>query len=350
MPTPVLVPGPLSRPVSRVPAAAGALLSLLAGLSGCSEEGQSSGGGAGGSGGDTGVAQDLSVSFEGVTVAPGEEQTRCVIKKLPNDHALHFDRIETTLGPGSHHLILYRVTGTEEKPTPYDCEPFTDLLDTETSVPLMIAQQKKDGLELPPGIGIPLDAGQLVRIEMHYINTTSSPVEIQAKATFHEMVEADLMAEADFLFFSNADVKIPPLSEHTAGPQFLAVPPELDGVKFLSFTGHVHRLGTGFTIAAADGPDGPDTMVYDPEGFSWSEPPTVRHDPPVTLPPGGGFRFSCSWNNTTPNEITFGDSANDEMCLFWTYYHPSKGPIACAHSEIVGDFCCPSSPICAMLP
>ena len=39
------------------------------------------------------------------------------------------------------------------------------------------------------------------------------------------------------------------------------------------------------------------------------------------IPDGGGFRFTCSWNNTSDTTVRFGESAEDEMCFFWAYYY-----------------------------
>ena len=152
---------------------------------------------------------------------------------------------------------------------------------------------------------------------------------------------------------ANADIKIAPQSAATLGPQFIPLPSVLDGVKFFGFTGHQHRLGTGVKVASSTGKTGTDTVVHDPPAYTWSEPPTEYKDPPVTLPPGGGFRFTCSWQNTTSDQVGFGESANDEMCVFWTYYYPSKGAMTCSHTDMIGggyDFCCPGDPICGQLP
>jgi hypothetical protein len=78
----------------------------------------------------------------------------------------------------------------------------------------------------------------------------------------------------------------------------------------------------------------------------------VYADPPFEIPAGGGFRFTCEWNNTSGQSVGFGESANDEMCFFWAYYYPSQGAFVCAHTDqIPGGFnlCCPGSPLCSML-
>ena len=93
-------------------------------------------------------------------------------------------------------------------------------------------------------------------------------------------------------------------------------------------------------------------MVYDVPGWQWSEPKTEVFETPFTVPDNGGFQFTCSWNNTTGEEISFGESANAEMCFFWAYYYPSKGARVCFHTSRIGgvgggDLCCPGDALCA---
>jgi hypothetical protein len=296
---------------------------------------------------------EFSVTFAAQMVNPGEEGTRCIEKRLTNKEAMYVNQIRNTLNSGSHHLIVYRTTTTEEKLTPFDCEPFTNLLKPESGIPLMITQTKDDLLELPEGVGFSMEPGQMVRLEMHYINPTSSPIEVKATSTFYKMPEAEFKYEADFAMFANTAIDVPPLSQVTTDPLFLALPPQLETAKFFAFTGHVHEMGTSFKISTATTKDGPDTVIYDPQGFVWSEPPTEYFNPPIELPAGGGFRFQCAWNNTTPEPKTFGESAKNEMCLFYSYYYPAKGAVSCAYTDKLNggtSFCCPGSDICSLLP
>ena len=42
------------------------------------------------------------------------------------------------------------------------------------------------------------------------------------------------------------------------------------------------------------------------------------------VPKDGGFLLRCAWNNTSDSELTWGESARQEMCFFWGYYYPRK--------------------------
>ncbi len=294
-----------------------------------------------------------SVEFGPVTVAPGKENTQCVVLRLNNPALLHVGQIHNELSDGSHHLIVYRTNDTVEKLTPFDCQPFADTLKPEKGSPLMITQKHDEVLTLPKGVAFTLQPTQMVRLEMHYINPNSADVQIRAKSTFTAILDSEFKDEADFLFLGNPDIKIPAYSKQTLGPTYLGLPnANLAGVNVFGITGHTHQHGTNVSVSLADSKSGPDKVLYDVPNWQWSEPATVYQDPPVVIPAGGGFRFTCAWNNTSNTEVTFGESANDEMCFFWAYYYPSKGAFVCAHTDKVPggfDVCCPGSPLCSQL-
>lgn len=298
-----------------------------------------------------GPVQTYSVSFPSLTVDPGVEKTQCVVLNLHNPTEIHVGQIHNLLSDASHHMIVYRVADTVEQPTPFDCEPFVETLDPSKGAPLMITQKKDELLDLPSGVAYTLNANQMVRLEMHYINATSQPLQLSGSSTM--ITSHTYHDEANFLFIGDPDIKIQPNSTFTLGPIFFNVDPSNFGnANFFAFTGHEHRFGTNVKIQAASGPgDTSGAMVYDVPNWTWSEPATVFHDPPVQVPPGGGFNFTCDWNNTSSNTVKFGESANNEMCFFWAYYYPSTGAYVCMHTTYQGghDFCCPGSIECALI-
>ena len=291
-----------------------------------------------------------SLSFGPASVGPGEESTKCVVKRLANPTSMHVGTVHNVLGDGSHHLIVYRVNDTVEQPTPFDCKPFTDTLDPTKGSTLMISQKKDDALILPEGVAYTLAAGQMVRLEMHYINPKATAITTQATTTFIPIEDAKFKDEADFLFIGTPDIKLAPKEEKTIGPMHIKLPAEYNDVTFFAITGHEHQYGTNVVVSTGTDKTDPGTSVYDVKGWLWSEPATVQKN--FKLPAGGGFNFSCSYKNTSNGDIKFGESANDEMCFFWAYYYPSKGGAkVCVHSETPPlpasgvDACCPADNI-----
>lgn len=290
------------------------------------------------------------VEFPAVAVQPGAENTQCVVKRLGNDEIIRVHQIHNVLPTGSHHLIVYRTADTEEKPTPYDCVPFVDALDPSKGSTVMVTQKHDETLTLPEGVAFSMPAGQMVRLEMHYINTTAEEIQVSAKSTFITIPAKDYKDEADFLFIGTPDIDIAAHSKSTLGPTFFGLPDDLLNAKFFGITGHTHQWGTNVTVAAAESVDGPDKPVYDVPGWLWSEPATVMHKPPFSISKGGGFRFTCEYNNLSDQHVGFGESATDEMCFFWAYYYPSQGAYVCVHTNKIGggyDLCCPGNSLCS---
>ena len=95
----------------------------------------------------------------------------------------------------------------------------------------------------------------------------------------------------------------------------------------------------GLVIAPFDGETGEVGEVF----FSnddWHTPMITQYDPPMVVPAGQGFEWTCEWNNTTDNEVVYGNESTDEMCNMAVVFRPVEGMISMsAACEVVE---CPS--------
>ncbi|HTM20747.1 MAG TPA: hypothetical protein VL172_09575 [Kofleriaceae bacterium] len=300
-------------------------------------------------------AESYSVTWH-KTVPAMSERVECVVKPLGNgDVPVHINRIENSLGGVSHHLIVYKAAaGTAEQDEPAPCDSIENLINEEQGQPLMITQRTLEDLELPEGIAFEMPADQMIRLELHYVNTTEAPIDVTVTSTFFPIADADHVADADLLFVGSPDMEIPPMSTYTLGPLWTPYDWELADSKIFGITGHTHQWGTNVYVEVTDTENGPGTPIYDLPFFDNAEPETLKLDPPVTLAQGGGFRFQCDWANQSGQWVTFGETVDDEMCFFWAYYYPSKGPRTCFHSDKAGsggpiDVCCPGHQLCNLI-
>jgi hypothetical protein len=296
-------------------------------------------------------AGSYTIDWGPLTIQPGDEDTKCVTKRLGNPEPLKAHTIRNVLGDVSHHFIVYKVADTTERPDPYPCTPFVDTLNPASGAPLMITQKFEETLTLPDGVAFVLDADQMIRLELHYINTGDAPAEAHPTATFSPIPEAEFENAADILFMGDIDVDVPAMSTATLGPTYIPMPGDLAGSSFFAITGHEHRWGTNVVVDTAMNQTTVVDTVYDLPNFDWDEPETVRFDPPFAVPSGGGFRITCEWNNTSGQSASFGESATDEMCFFWSYYFPSQGPRICFQTDQFGGMtgCCPGHPACGFI-
>jgi hypothetical protein len=294
--------------------------------------------------------QPLVLEWGPITVAPGEQGVKCVVVRLGNQVPLKIHEIHNVLGNVSHHFIVYKTPETEERPDPYPCQSLQNLIDPANGLPLMITQKYEETLTLPAGVGFEFEANQMIRLELHYLNASDQPLDVKVVSTFTPMSSAEFEHAADFLFVGNPDIEIPPGQSVTL-ETYMPVFADFFDVNFFGFTGHQHRWGTNVYVAVAESEQGPDIAVYDLPDFNWDEPETVYHDPPIVMPEGGGFRFTCEWQNLGTTTARFGEKVDDEMCFFWTYYYPARLPKTCFHTDQVGsiDVCCPGHPYCNLI-
>jgi hypothetical protein len=299
-----------------------------------------------------------SLQWGPVNVAANVEDTQCIWLTLPNADAIKVHEIHDTISTGSHHMIIYKDDmDTTEQTTPMDCQPFTGALNTTGNIePLAITQKPDDDIVLPATVAYTFSPNQMIKIELHYINTSDSAEDIMGNVTFTAADASTIQNEAGLLFTGSPDVDVMPNTTTTLH-QFFAVPPEIDlsASHIFAITGHEHHLGTGVEVGVGTTSTPPFTTVYNhaAPNFSWSDPATDEQSPDFSIPAGGGFDFTCTWVNQTASEVKFGESANDEMCFFWAYYWPAPSSEVCIHTDQDGgqNLCCPSSnSLCALLP
>jgi len=291
------------------------------------------------------------ISWGSVSVASGDESTQCVVVQLPNTTAIQVHQIHTTTSTATHHVILYRDNDPAAvvQSTPAPCQPFTGALNPSGMIgPVMITQKQDDQLTLPDGVAYQFAANQFIRIEMHYINTTDLPLTATETTTFYAADPATITDQADLLFIGSPDINIPAGQSFTLHQFFKPGATETFlGAKIFAITGHEHKLGTGVVVKTGTSASDPAmTTVYDPMPFQWSEPATTNHNPTFGIPAGGGFDFTCTYDNTMgASAVKFGESATDEMCFFWAYYYPANGSHVCVHTNQVGNLnvCCPAA-------
>ncbi|MEZ4369458.1 MAG: hypothetical protein R3B07_01475 [Polyangiaceae bacterium] len=312
--------------------------------------GGTSNGGTAGVGGNPFQGETFQVGIGPIQVASGDENTQCIVTRLGNPNPIHVGAIRNVISSSSHHMIVYRTADTEERLTPFDCTPFVETLDPSKGAPLMVTQKKDDELRLPDGVAFTLEANQMIRIELHYINTTPNPVEVTATSAFHTMDDSLFQNEADFLFIGSPDINVPAHGTQKLGPMFFKMPSQFADSNFFAITGHTHQYGVNMTVDSVASASDPGTAVYDVPNWAWDEPETVSYDPPFQVPQGGGFNFTCEWDNTSNSNVGFGESANQEMCFFWSYYYPSKGAKVCFVSEQYNvTECCPGGALCSLI-
>ena len=280
--------------------------------------------------------------IEGPVLQPGQEIEGCMWVQLPTDAPFVMGSVEYSINPGSHHFAVWEHQG-NTVPTLNEFDPndvacikqgarFGITLSGAPETPYFVD-------ELPPGIGKRLEAGEYLGLNPHYFNEFDVPVQIKAWINFHSVDGpvahlADSLLSLDGALGSDTSFSIfvPPFSLGSLRLRWYnngALP-----LQIFTMSSHQHQRGTHFTAWQADG-----TKVF--ENFDWAHPALLQFPDPYVLAPGDYLEYECDYDNGVtrpvrrcgdsrfdknctagdPMPVTFGQTAQDEMCFLTGLYY-----------------------------
>jgi hypothetical protein len=282
-------------------------------------------GGSGG-GGSTVDGGTVTTGIGPIPIAAGEEKTQCITFPLTNADPLYITRITADLMPGSHHLVIYQSTPkSAPQTTPIDCQALGGILTGEK--PVMIVEKPHDDLVFPTNVALKFDANQWIKLEAHYINVTSAPLQGSASVSFEGVGPSQSagIIESNLAFWGTTSISV---AANSTGQTQELFQKALAGTKGFALTTHQHHYGTRFQVwAGAQAGDPNKTQIADTT--NWADPPLYRLTPELSFDGTNGLSYQCEWNNTSSSTVTFGESALQEMCFLWMYYYPSQGFQTC---------------------
>jgi hypothetical protein len=294
------------------------------------------GGGGAGGGGGTWTGGPFTVQIGPYDVAGGSETTNCVTVRMPITTDVDVTQIDTNLTLGGHHLILYRSTATTESTTPSPCGSLSGI--TQGDVPLVISQNASSSLALPTGVAYHFTAGQMVRLEMHFLNAQQMTVPVTGVVTFTPGASGGTYQKADIMFIGTVQQLVSPgvpanTASYPLNPKFFAGDATIDftKIKVFGLTTHQHWTGKSATIWKSTSATVTGTELY--TNTQWDNAPLATFDDAhlISFAAGEGLRWNCVYDtlDAVPkptSNVTFCESARScEMCFLWAYYFPSAG-------------------------
>ena len=210
--------------------------------------------------------------------------------------------IETDMAPGSHHLHVYHMTTSASR-------KLEDCTISDFHPLLFAAGSPHAESTYPAGMASKLLGTAGVRIQLHYINTTSNDLTVNATLKLSPVDYASVTKWVSELYFNQVGVKVPPGASQSVTTS-CAIPQTYGPIGLVSGGTHMHKRGVRFVAMTSTG-----AMLADVD--TWDEPPGITYDPPVMLNPGDKITWTCTYDNNTGKTLTFGESAeNNEMCIY----------------------------------
>jgi hypothetical protein len=268
-----------------------------------------------------------------ITLMPGEEQFPCFLFPLAIDGPSRVvGGAQMVSGAGLHHA---NVTTRKESGTGIrQCEssnPGDEIIDVLAGGTVLFGSSTQhigsEWLSFPKGMGYQVQEGYEIAAHLHYLNASSQPVTVTPHFEWYTIDEKQVSQIVVPFAWDHDKFTIPPKSVYTVSADC-----EFPGpMKIVSALPHMHKLGTALTASFLGGPLAGKPFI-DSKGYDPQDGVLLQFDPPLDLSQADGVTFSCTWDNTFDEPITFGYGKN-EMCILFGYGYPAVS----TYSTLAGD-------------
>lgn len=271
----------------------------------------SSGGSSSGGNPDAGVSnQSITLTMGPFTVPGGTEVFKCQTFANPfGGMDVDVKEYQEQMTEGSHHMFVFFSPGAtngavEDCPNgglEYHPYPFS-------------AQSPTATLTYPPTVGSHIPASMGFMLNAHFVNATASAFQATLTVTFHLALPGAVTQYAGVVFMNNVGIVVPPGT--STATRTVTMPQDLNVIESAS---HMHQQATNFVATSGS------EQLYTTQ--SWSGPMPAFYTPALHLASGAPVTWSCTYDNTTGQTLTFGESAlTNVMCIYTMQFYPITDP------------------------
>jgi hypothetical protein len=179
-----------------------------------------------------------------------------------------------------------------------------------------------NNFELPKEAGFPAGPGTTHWVfQMHYNN--GQGLADQEDQSGYEICETDQLRpnDAGMIAFGSVKFTIPANAPKYTWTCDYELDDRYKDVKIFGALGHEHKRGLAVSTVRLPGGSGAPELIAKTDPYNFEKQDVVPIEPQKAVKPGDVLRTSCTWKNTDPNEVTWGEGTGDEMCFnFFTYY------------------------------
>jgi hypothetical protein len=238
------------------------------------------------------------------TLEPGTEDARWC-KKIVLKEDVFVAAIRPVHPPGTHHTTLSLATDDGKE----------GCAGGMFSTGLIYAAGAGTGdLRMPKGVAMKLSAGQALQLNLHIYNSSAAPLSGISGIDIVRAHPAEVTSEADLLISGPTDFALPPGQKTTLSHTCALAS---DQTAFTLFP-HMHQLGVHIKTTVTIG--GTQTVLHDGE-YDFEEQYLLPVGP-LAFRPGDSITTECTYQNSSPKEVKFGESSDTEMCFSILFRYP----------------------------
>ncbi len=250
---------------------------------------------------------------------PAGDVFECLYTDTISDREMTVVSADGVQQAGGHHILVYYV---DEQRAP-EHHPCTDeeMTGWHQVVGAGGENTGEPVITLPDGLGFLVPEGKQMVIQAHYINTTGETQRYHDEVTLNLVEPDSIKAYANLLSVTDLQFKV----QASGSTTHTSVATLKKDVQLVILGGHMHEVGQHFKLETLDAQGNVATSLIDEK---WapayvSHPPLVTRtmDDPLILKSGTTLRQTCTWDNSTQEELVF----PREMCVTFGYFFPDKG-------------------------
>lgn len=244
-------------------------------------------------------------------------------RSLNNPEPVYVKRIEMTMAPGSHHIVLWANSPGSDPPPEGVIRDLYDPIDgalNESTFPILngrmlaASQTPNYVYQFPPGYALKFEPNMGLDINSHYARAGAEQWG-EAYINLHYARPDEVRNTVEIMWLQYNNLIILPKQERTFTGNYEVTEP----THILQMWSHGHEALLEFWIEISK-PDnaGEYELVYYSD--DWEHPPLLNFDPPLTLVPGQRIRYRARYYNFTDTIKTFGVTSTDEMMMVFGYW------------------------------
>lgn len=257
-------------------------------------------------------------------VAPGEDKMFCQWVDAANAHdvdVLDITGYQTVTG---HHAILYSSSENEPVGTSRECT--TDDMVSVEFLGGIGGEGVGSVASLPDGVVFRLREGRTLMANVHYLNTTDQPQDVQSVLDVKTDAPSPAHIAAGLTGINTLQFSIPPNTPTYTFDAYCTYPQE---ASVIMWSNHMHAAGVS-VFSEVKHLDGTTEMLVKDAAWRAEEAfnPTWKRwalDAPAKLHAGDQLHISCTWSNPTSSKMRF----PDEMCDAVGFYLEDPAQVVC---------------------
>jgi len=266
----------------------------------------------------------IQLKIDKFSVAPNFEREIFVRRPLNNLEPIYVNRIKLKSRANSHHLVLYDFKDKNILP---NLNEIRDLRHADGSYDILTyltlanhvflggGTDPNSDYSFPEGTALLLPAKSSIDVNPHYFNRTSEPLYGENYVNLYTTTADQVKNVVKMIDFNNTNFTLPAGKKTTITSTFNFTKDK--AITIVSLTSHFHEWGKLFQIKIKGGKrDG--EVIY--ESTDWQHPKVINFAQPIELEANVGLTSVVTYDNTTPKDLKFGFTSQDEMNIIFGYY------------------------------